>query len=69
LVGAGLAEDYETEKSLGTDLTCLSDIFVTIGGEPVRLEFMWRKTTSRAEIASYVLGKLGNYERAVGLLD
>lgn len=69
LVGVELAQSYETEKSLGTDLTYLTDLFLTVGGEPVRVEFMWRKTTSRAEIANYVLVKLGNYGRAVGLLD
>ena len=69
LVEAGLIDAYQTEKSLGTDLAYLSDVYLTVAGEPVRLEFMWRKTTSRAEIANYVLGKLGNYGRAVGLLD
>jgi hypothetical protein len=40
----------------------------TVGSEPVRLEVMWRKQTSRAEIANYTLTKLNNYARAIGLL-
>jgi DNA (cytosine-5)-methyltransferase 1 len=30
---------------------------------------MWRSKTGRADIANYVLAKLGNYGRAIGLLD
>jgi hypothetical protein len=30
---------------------------------------MWRKSTGRAEIANYVLTKLYNYGRAIGLLS
>jgi hypothetical protein len=38
-------------------------------GEPIRLEVMWRGSTGRAAIANYALGKLGNYGRAIGLLE
>jgi DNA (cytosine-5)-methyltransferase 1 len=73
-IGAGLQEvglidSFETEKALGTDLVFLSDLYVTKASEPLRFEIMWRKASSRAQIANYVLGKLGNYGRAVGLLD
>jgi DNA (cytosine-5)-methyltransferase 1 len=37
-------------------------------GGPIRIEIMWRSTTSRADIANYVLSKLGNYGKAIGLL-
>lgn len=68
LLDLGVIETFETEKPLGTELVYYSDLYVTKAGEPIRLEFMWRKATSRAEIANYVPGKLGNYGRAIGLL-
>jgi hypothetical protein len=58
----------EIEKSLGTELDYKSDIYCTQFGAPLRLEMMWRSKTSRAEIANYVLGKLKNYGRAIGML-
>lgn len=67
LVAAGLASEYDTERDLGTDLSFASDLYVMVNGEPLRIEVMWRNTTSRAEIANYVLVKLGNYSRAIGL--
>lgn len=69
LVGAGLADSYQTEKSLGTTLKFASDIYVVRKGEPIRIEVMWRSTSGRAEIANYVLSKLGNYARAIGLIE
>lgn len=69
LLDAGLIESYETEKDLGTDLKFTSDLYVVRKGEPVRIEVMWRATTGRATIANYVLTKLGNYARAIGLID
>jgi len=66
---AGLIEDYELERDLGTELTYYTDIFVTTKvGERIRLEVMWRAETGRAGISNYVLGKLGNYGKAIGLL-
>jgi hypothetical protein len=38
------------------------------GGSPVRLDMMWRARTGRADIANYVLDKINNYGRAIGLL-
>jgi hypothetical protein len=68
LLSLGLVEEFETEKDLGTDLRFASDLACVRAGEPIRIEIMWRNTTSRAEIANYVLTKLGNYSRAIGLL-
>jgi DNA (cytosine-5)-methyltransferase 1 len=68
LVEAGLIDSYETEKSLGTELNFTSDLYCLRGGEPIRLEMMWRSKTGRATIANYVLMKLGNYGKAIGLL-
>lgn len=65
---ARLIDSYETEKEVGTDLKFSSDLWVSRAGEPIRLEVMWRRTTSRAEIANYVLVKLRNYGRAIGYL-
>jgi hypothetical protein len=69
LVEAGLIESYETERALGTVLRFHSDVFCTMPeGDPIRIEIMWRTQTSRAEIANYVLSKLRNYGKAIGLL-
>ncbi|ORJ94242.1 hypothetical protein A6F58_17305 [Prescottella equi] len=68
LVSAGLVDSYEIEKPLGTTLRYDSDIFVMRSGEPIRIEVMWRTSTGRAEIANYVLTKLGNYAKAIGLI-
>ena len=69
LVAGGYAESFETEKDLGTELSYLSDLFLDRESGPIRVEVMWRTETSRAEIANYVLGKLGKYGKAIGLLD
>lgn len=69
LVAAGLADGAEIEVPIqGAGLKYHSDIVATVGQEPVRLEVMWRKKTSRAEIANYTLTKLNNYARAIGLI-
>jgi hypothetical protein len=65
-----LIESFETERGLGTELNFTSDIYcIRPGGEPIRLEVMWRSTTGRATIANYVLMKLGNYGKAIRLLS
>jgi len=72
--GVGLAKvdlikEFETERALGTVLKFASDLYCeTISGESIRIEFMWRTKTGRADIANYVLTKLGNYGKAIGLL-
>ena len=58
----------ETEHPLGTTQTFVSDLYLETPGEPIRVEFMWRSRTGRADIANYVLSKLGNYGHAIGLL-
>ncbi len=63
-----LISSFDIEKPLGTDLSYISDLAVMRLGEPVRIEVMWRSTTGRADIANYVLTKLGNYGRGIGLL-
>lgn len=69
LVETGLVESMETERPIGTGQTYFSDIYVLNAGEPVRLEVMWRTKAGRADIANYTLIKLGNYGRAIGLLQ
>ena len=69
LVAAGLVTEFDTEVGLGTETKYISDLHLRRPDEnPIRLEVMWRKTTSRAEIANYSLTKLGNYAKAIGLL-
>lgn len=68
LVEVGLVDSFETERNLGTELVYNSDLFLLRRDEPIRVEIMWRSSVGRADIANYVLGKLGNYGRAIGLL-
>ncbi|MGW5053151.1 hypothetical protein [Actinokineospora sp. NPDC004072] len=65
---ASLIDAFTTEKPLGTKPDFLSDVYCERAEGPVRLEMMWRKETSRAGIANYVLGKLNNYGKGIGLL-
>jgi hypothetical protein len=69
LVDAALVESVETERPLGTEQTYFSDLYVLRTGEPIRIEVMWRTKVGRADIANYALMKLGNYGRAIGLLQ
>jgi hypothetical protein len=69
LVDSGLVESMETERLLGTEQVFYSDLYVVKADEPVRIEFMWRARVGRADIANYTLMKLGNYGRAIGLLQ
>lgn len=64
----GAIESYALEQDFGTGLTRRTDILAVRQGTKIRLEMMWRKRTSRAEIANYVLTKLFNYGKAVGYL-
>lgn len=73
-IGAGLLElglitAAETEQDLGGRLARRTDLVCHTSTGPVRLEFMWRTATSRADIANYTLTKIGSYARAIGLLD
>jgi hypothetical protein len=69
LVAGGYAGSFETEKDLGTGLTRKSDLFCTTPLGPLRIEVMWRAENRRADIAQYVLTKLRNYAKAIGLLS
>ncbi|WP_432980481.1 hypothetical protein [Dactylosporangium sp. CA-233914] len=70
LVDLGIVESFKTEHGLGTQLRFLSDLYCLLGdGSPIRIEVMWRTKAGRADIANYVLSKLGNYGRAIGLLS
>lgn len=69
LVASGFVESFETEKPLGTALRYDSDLYVIRDDQPLRIEVMWRTTTGRAEIANYTLTKLGNYAKAIGLIE
>lgn len=70
MVKTGLAASFETEVALKqSGVKFFSDLVAQIGDEPIRIEVMWRTETSRAAIANYVLGKLGNYGTAIGLLS
>lgn len=69
IVASGLADSYEIEKVLGTDVKYYSDLYLIRGDERIRLEFMWRTTAGRADIANYFLLKLGNYARVIGLMN
>ncbi|MEV6389517.1 hypothetical protein [Nocardia xishanensis] len=65
----GLIGTYHTERSLGTQLRFLSDLYCVLpNGGPIRIEVMWRTKAGRADISNYVLTKLGNYGKAIGLL-
>jgi len=69
LKAIGLIADYKTEQGLGTQLRFVSDLYCELhDGTPIRLEVMWRTKAGRADIANYVLTKLGNYGKAIGLL-
>jgi hypothetical protein len=65
----GLVSGFETERNLGTTLKFASDLYcLPKYGGSIRVEFMWRTKAGRADIANYVLTKLGNYGKAIGLL-
>ena len=66
----GLINSFETEIDfIGHGLSFKSDLVCQTATGPIRLEMMWRKNTSRAEISNYVLRKLYNYGRTIGLLQ
>ncbi|HVT80556.1 MAG TPA: hypothetical protein VHM90_07860 [Phycisphaerae bacterium] len=65
---ADLITDFKVEQDLGTGLRRRTDILCETTDGPIRLELMWRRKTSRAEIANYVLAKLSNYGKAIGYL-
>lgn len=66
---AGLIGSFKVEQDFGTGLTRRTDIVATTSGSNLRIEMMWRRKTSRADIANYTLTKLANYGRALGYLQ
>ena len=69
LVALGLAQSSDMEHKLEGPVRFVSDLLLEADAGNIRLEVMWRKKTSRAEIANYVLTKLWNYARAIGLVQ
>lgn len=69
LVENGYIAEFQTEKPLGTDYLVKTDLQVLAEDQHIRLEAMWRARAGRADIANYVLTKLGLYSRAIGLLN
>ncbi len=61
LQGSGLIKSFRPEASIGDMLSRNSDLLCETDSGVVRLEFMWRGSTTSGEIAKYVLEKLQNY--------
>lgn len=68
LVDLNVIDSFTVEVNFGNGLTRRTDILCVKDGENIRLEIMWRKKTSRAEIANYTLTKVNNYARAIGFI-
>lgn len=67
---AGLIQSFTAEADVGSAQNRNADLLCsTPSGDHVRLEFMWRATTSVAEIAKYALEKLYHYGKAIGFLN
>lgn len=62
-------DDYQVEVNLGEGLTRRTDLLCKKDNEEIRLEFMWRTKTSKAEISNYTLNKLYNYGKALGYIN
>jgi DNA (cytosine-5)-methyltransferase 1 len=69
LQDCGLVSSFKTEVELRGRISLRSDLLCTTDSGLVRLELMWTKWAYRTDIANYVLKKLQNYGRAIGLLD
>ncbi len=69
LVDAKLIESFEAEGNYGIGLKRKTDLVCETRIGQIRLEFMWRSNTSQAEISNYVLTKLYNYGKAIGMLE
>lgn len=69
LQGLGLIRGFEAEKQLSIKEKRSGDLLCQTDTGPVLLEFMWRRRTTRGEIAKYVLTKLAHYGKNLGFLD
>lgn len=68
LVISGLVNYFKKEADFGQGLKRRTDLLCNTDYGDIRLEFMWRKETTRAAIANYTLTKLYNYGKAIGVL-
>lgn len=68
LKASGLVESYKLEQDFGTGMSRRTDILAATHTGFIRLEMMWRKETSKADMANYTLTKLFNYGKALGFL-
>lgn len=69
LLEAGIIDQYKVEDTLTANGTSRrTDLYVEREGQAFRLEFMWRTSAGRADIANYVAGKLVNYGKITGYL-
>lgn len=69
LVESGLVESAQVEGNYGNGLKRKTDLVCKTNIGEIRLEFMWRSNTSQAAISNYVLTKLYNYGKAIGMLE
>lgn len=70
LIAAGLINEFSKEVDFGTGLTRRTDLLCkTKLLYNIRMEFMWRKDTTRAGIANYTLTKLFNYAKALEIIQ
>jgi energy-coupling factor transporter ATP-binding protein EcfA2 len=65
----GLINSFKTEATFGKKRIIKSDLLCQIDSETIRLELMWTKWASSADIANYVLKKIHNYGRAIEFLE
>jgi DNA (cytosine-5)-methyltransferase 1 len=69
LQNCGLINNFKTEAEFRGRIKLRSDLLCKTDSGLVRLEFMWKDWAYPGEIANYVLKKLQNYGRAIGLFD
>ena len=69
LQDCGLVSSFRTEVELCGRINLRSDLLCSTDSGLVRLELMWAKWVYPTDIANYVLKKLQNYGRAIGLFD
>ena len=69
LLDSGLIVSFTLEQDFGSGLTRRTDILCQTEFGELRIEVMWRKKTSRAEIANYTLTKVYNYAKAIGFMS
>ena len=63
---AGFITSFLVERDFGKGLTRCTDVVAESPIGTIRFEVMWRRRTSRAEIANYVLQKIWQYGQALG---